>query len=192
VVEREEPDHAYGVQCPIYFIGEVLNESKTRYTQIQKLIYAIPITTQKLKHYFDEFHVVIKTEFPLGTIIRNKDANGRIAKWAIELCPFDLEFTHRDTIKSQALADFMVEWMDYWKIYFDGSLTIDGAGVGILFISPTNEQLRYVLRVHFPASNNAMKYEACFHGLRITVDLGIKRLYVHGDLALVINQLNKD
>jgi ribonuclease HI len=147
--------------------------------------------------------VVIKTEFPLGTIIRNKDANGHITKWAIELCPFDLEFTRRDTIKSQTLADFMVEWtdlsiptsqgpVDYWKMYFDGSLTIEGAGAGILFISPTNEQLRYILRIHFPASNNAAEYEACFHGLHIVVDLGIKRLYVHGDLALVINQLNKD
>jgi hypothetical protein len=98
--------------------------------------------------------VVIKTEFPLGTIIRNKYANGRITKWAMELCPFDLEFTRRDTIKSQTLADFMVEWtdlsittsqgrVDYWKMYFDGSLTIDGAGAGILFISPTNEQLCY-------------------------------------------------
>jgi ribonuclease HI len=52
--------------------------------------------------------------------------------------------------------------------------------------------LRYVLRIHFLASNNATEYEACFHGLRIAVDLGIKRLYVHGDSALVINQLNKD
>jgi ribonuclease HI len=77
-------------------------------------------------------------------------------------------------------------------MYFYGSLTIDGAGAGILFISPTNEQLRYVLRIYFSASNNAAEYEACFHGLRIAVDLGIKRLYVHGDSALVINQLNKD
>jgi hypothetical protein len=112
VVEREEPGHAYGVRRPIYFISEVLNKSKTRYTQIQKLIHAILITTQKLKHYFDGFHVVIKTKFPLGTILRNKDANGRIAKWAMELCPFDLEFACRDTIKSQTLADFMVEWTD--------------------------------------------------------------------------------
>jgi ribonuclease HI len=77
-------------------------------------------------------------------------------------------------------------------MYFDASLTIDGAGAGILFISPTNEQLRYVLRIHFPTSNNVAEYEACFHGLRIAIDLGIKRLYVHGDSALVINQLNKD
>jgi hypothetical protein len=45
VVEHEEPSHAYGVQRPIYFISEVLNESKTRYTQIQKWIYTILITT---------------------------------------------------------------------------------------------------------------------------------------------------
>jgi hypothetical protein len=133
VVEREEPGHAYGVQHPIYFISEVLNESKTRYTQIQKLIYDVLITTRKLKHYFDGFHVVIKTEFPLGTIIRNKDANGCIAKWAMELCPFNLEFVRRETIKSQTLVDFLVEWtnlsiptsqgpVDYWKMYFDGSL----------------------------------------------------------------------
>jgi ribonuclease HI len=77
-------------------------------------------------------------------------------------------------------------------MYFDGSLTIDGAGAGILFISPTNEQLRYVHRIHFLESDNAAEYEACFHGLRIAIDLGIKRLYVHSDSALVINHLNKD
>jgi ribonuclease HI len=77
-------------------------------------------------------------------------------------------------------------------MYFDGSLTIDGVGAGILIISLTNEQLRCVLRIHFLAYNNAAEYEACFHGLCIAVDLGIKRLYVHGDSALVIKQLNKD
>jgi ribonuclease HI len=77
-------------------------------------------------------------------------------------------------------------------MYFDGSLNIDGAGTGVLFISPTNEQLHYVLRIYFPASNNAAEYEVCLHGMRIAVKLGIKRLHVYGDLALVINQLNKE
>ena len=45
VVERDEPSHVYKVHRPIYFISEVLNESKTRYPQIQKLIYAILITS---------------------------------------------------------------------------------------------------------------------------------------------------
>ena len=52
VVEREEAGHAYKVQRPVYFISEVLNESKTRYPQVQKLLYAILITSRKLRHYF--------------------------------------------------------------------------------------------------------------------------------------------
>lgn len=76
-------------------------------------------------------------------------------------------------------------------MFFDGSLNIDGAGAGVFFISPNKDKLHYVLRIHFPASNNVAEYEACLHGMRLAVELGIKRLYVYGDSALVINQLNK-
>jgi hypothetical protein len=92
VVEREEPGHMHKIQRPIYFINEVLNESKAKYPQVQKLIYTILIIAQKLKHYFDGYWVVVKTNFPLGDIIRNKDANGCIVKWAMELCPYSIEF----------------------------------------------------------------------------------------------------
>ena len=77
-------------------------------------------------------------------------------------------------------------------MYFDGALNINGASVDILFIMSTKDKLRYVLRIHFPASNNATEYEACLHRLRIAVELGIKRLMVYGDSTLVINHLNKD
>ena len=46
--------------------------------------------------------------------------------------------------------------------------------------------------IYFPASNNVAEYEAYLHSLRIVVMLGVKRLYVYEDSALVINQLNKD
>jgi ribonuclease HI len=99
---------------------------------------------------------------------------------------------------SQALVDFIVEWTDlsappdqgipeYWKMYFDGSLNIDGIGAGVLFISLNKDELRYILRLYFPTSNNTVEYEACLHGIRITVELGVKHLYVYGDSALVIN-----
>jgi len=77
-------------------------------------------------------------------------------------------------------------------MFFDGSLNISGAGAGILFVSPNKDKLRYVLRILFPASNNVTEYEACLHGIQLAVELGVKRLYVYGNSALVINQLNKE
>jgi len=73
-------------------------------------------------------------------------------------------------------------------MFFDGSLNINGADTGILFVSPNKDKLRYI----FPVSNNVAEYEACLHGIRLAVELGVKCLYVHGDSALVINQLNKE
>src|SRR5438105_2759016 len=77
-------------------------------------------------------------------------------------------------------------------MYFDGSLMIEGAGAGIMLISPTGERLKYVLQIHFLASNNAAEYEALLHGLRIAISLGIRRLVVRGDSELIMNQVQKE
>jgi hypothetical protein len=52
VVERQEDGHTYPVQRPVYFVSEVLSESKARYQPVQKLLYAVLITSWKLRHYF--------------------------------------------------------------------------------------------------------------------------------------------
>jgi ribonuclease HI len=77
-------------------------------------------------------------------------------------------------------------------MYFDGSLKLQGAGVGILLIAPRGEQLKYALQLLFSASNNAAEYEALIHGLNIAISLGIKRLMVYGDSLVVLSQINKD
>ena len=77
-------------------------------------------------------------------------------------------------------------------MYFDGSLKLGGAGAGILFISLDGKQLKYVLQILWPATNNKAEYEALLHGLRVAVSLGIKRLLVYGDSSVVINQVNND
>jgi hypothetical protein len=100
---------------------------------------------------------------------------GRIIKWLVELGEFDLEFCPQQAIKSQILADFVFEWMEtqqppsaekpeHWKMYFDGSLNLEGAGAGVLFISPQGDHLKYVLQIHYKASNNDVEYEALIHG----------------------------
>jgi ribonuclease HI len=77
-------------------------------------------------------------------------------------------------------------------MFFDESLMKTGAGAGLLFISPLGKHLLYVLRLHFPASNNVAEYEALVNGLRIAIELGVRRLDARGDSQLVIDQVMKN
>jgi ribonuclease HI len=77
-------------------------------------------------------------------------------------------------------------------MYFDGSLMKTRVGAGLLFVSPLGKHVRYVIRLHFPASNNVAEYEALVNGLRIAVELGVRRLDARGDSQLVIDQVMKN
>jgi ribonuclease HI len=76
-------------------------------------------------------------------------------------------------------------------MYFDGSLKLEVAGLGVLLISPKGKQHKYVLQIFWMVSNNEAEYEALLHGLRLTISLGIKWLLIYGDSAVVKNQVNK-
>jgi hypothetical protein len=156
VVERAEEGHALPVQRPVYFISEVLSETKVCYPQIQKLLYDIMLTRRKLQHYFEGHPVTVVSSFPPGEIVQSGEASGRIAKWAVELMGETLSYAPRKAIKSQVLADFLVEWTDtelppaqiqaeLWTMYFYGSLMKAEAGVGLLFISPLGVHMRYAI-----------------------------------------------
>jgi ribonuclease HI len=121
----------------------------------------------------------------------------------VEIMGETISFAPRKAIKSQVLADFVAEWVDtqlpaapiqpeLWTMFFDGSLMKTGAGAGLLFISPLEKHLRYVLRLHFPASNNVAEYEALVNGLCIAIELGVRRLDARGDSQLVIDQVMKN
>jgi ribonuclease HI len=203
VVERVEEGHTYPIQHPFYFISEVLGLSKMKYPQVQKLLYAVLLTAHKLRHYFDDHKVIVVTGFLIGDILHNKKAIRRIAKCVCELGAHGIEFRSRTAVKTQALVDFVSEWTEHqvpdnpeatevWRMYFDGSLKLQGAGAGILFIAPGGEQLKYALQLLLPASNNAAEYEALIHGLNIAASLGVKKLMVYRDSLVVISQINKD
>jgi ribonuclease HI len=121
----------------------------------------------------------------------------------VGLGEFEIEFCPRKAIKSQILANFVFEWTEiqmpppkerpeHWIMYFDGALNLKGAGTGVLLISPQGEQLKYVLQIHYKASNNGAEYEALIHDLRIAVSLGIKKLLAFGDSKVVIEQVNNE
>ena len=161
------------------------------------------MATRKLLHYFTNHEVSVVTSYPLGDIIRNRDAAGQISKWALKLMGHDMRYIPRTAIESQALADFVAEWTEvqlptpdvtheYWTMYFDGSIMAPDSGARVVMISLNGSRLCYAICLHFSASNNAMKYEALVNGLRIAIELGAMRLYVRGDSELVVDQVMKE
>jgi hypothetical protein len=138
--------------------------------------------------------MTVVSSFPLGEVIQNREATRRIAMWAMELMGDSLTYMPRRAIKSQILADFLAEWTgsqlpptqvqaECWTMYFDRSLMKTGAGAGLVFISPLGVRMRFVIRLHFVASNNIAEYEALVNGLHIAAELGIQRLDIRGGLA---------
>jgi hypothetical protein len=103
----------------------------------------------------------------------------------MEIGQYDVEFVPQRAIKSQAVIDFITEWMDsglrgiddlpsHWVMYFDGSYTMKGAGAGVVLIPTEGDILKYVIQIEFPATNNIAEYEGLVTGLRLAMELGIQ------------------
>lgn len=81
---------------------------KTYYPQVQKLLYVVLITKWKLRQSFELHPITVVMASPLGEVTRNLNISRRIAKCDLEVMGYRI-YTLRTTIKTQVLADFVVE-----------------------------------------------------------------------------------
>jgi hypothetical protein len=189
-------------QCPVYYVSEVLTTSKCNMTELEKISYAVVMASRKLRHYFEAFKVRVTSNRGLGELFRNPEASFRIAKWTAELFGYHITFEPRTAIKSQVLADFIVDFKSQppekvWTIHCDGAWCHAGAGATAIITSPTCVKHKYAARLSFAlesdrCTNNIAEYEAVILGLRKLRALGATTCIVKTNSKVVAGQVVKE
>ena len=79
-----------------------------------------------------------------------------------------------------------------WKLFVDGSSNQHGCSVGLVLQIPSGEQMKYVIRIGFKATNNKVEYEALLVGFKVATGLKVEFLDSYNDTQLVVNQVQGD
>ena len=74
-------------------------------------------------------------------------------------------------------------------MFFDEAARREGAGVGVVFVSPQWQILLYSFSLSELCVNNVAEYQALIIGLQMAIEMGISQLEIFGDSKLVINQI---
>jgi ribonuclease HI len=208
VLVQEQDREGMTRQCPVYYVSEVLTASKCNMIELEKIAYAVVMASRKLRHYFEAFKVRVTSDRGLGELFRNPEAYVRIAKWAAELSGYHVTFEPRTAIKSQVLADFIVDWTGpitqpdtsaetVWTIHCDDTWCHAGVGVAAVITSPAGVKHKYAVCLSFAlesdrCTNNIAEYEAVILGLRKLRALGITTCIVRTNSKVVAGQIEKD
>jgi hypothetical protein len=166
-------------------------------TELEKIAYAVVMASRKLRHYFEAFKVRVTSDRGHGELFRNPEASVRIAKSAVELSGYDITFKPRTAIKSQVLADFIVDWTGpitqsdgpaekVWTIHCDGAWCHAGAGATAVIMSPAGVKHKYAACLSFAlesdrCTNNVAEYEAVILGLCKLRALGVTTCIIKTD-----------
>ncbi|XP_074351135.1 uncharacterized protein LOC141690301 [Apium graveolens] len=170
------------------------------------MAYSLLLAIQKLRPYFQGHDIRVYTNQPLWKILHKPDLFGRLVNRAVELSQFNISYLYRQSIRGQALADFLTECSAPlesetppedspklaqlpipWLLFVDGSSTSDSSEAGVLLVSPGGFEFQQSIRFNFPATNNCSEYEALLAGLRLAKFLQVQHLKVNSNSQLIVN-----
>jgi ribonuclease HI len=166
-------------------------------------LYAVLMASRKLRHYFQAYHIIVPSSQPLKDIMRNREATGRIGKWAAELNEFTIDYVHRSSIQSQALADFIADWtpgaqgeeakkdVEAWTVFYDGSWGTFGAGAAAVLVALSKVRTCYAVKLDFNCTNNISEYEALLLGLRKLKTMRLRRAILKTNSQVISGHIDK-
>ncbi|XP_019181979.1 PREDICTED: uncharacterized protein LOC109177133 [Ipomoea nil] len=201
-----------GKENALYYLSRMMTPNELKYSPIEKLCLALVFAIKKLKHYFEAHTIrLVSKANPVKYVMAKVVLSDRLARWYLLFQQFEIVYVLQKSVKGQALADFLAdhpipaEWelsddlpdedvlvieiLPPWKMYFDGASHREGAGAGVVFVTPEGEVLPYSFTLTEQCSNNVAEYQALILGLEIAADMKQLRINIYGDSKLIINQV---
>jgi ribonuclease HI len=164
------------------------------------------MAARKLRHYFEGHRIRVITNHPLNDLFTNKEASTQIIKWAAELLEYTVDFERRSAIKSQVLADFVVDWtspehnfgeviVTPWVVHCDGAWFDRGVRISAIITSPAGIVIIYAARLDLAddvhSTNNTTEYEALLLALRKMKALGQPTFIIKTDSKVIQEHIEK-
>ncbi|KAL0348138.1 UNVERIFIED_CONTAM: hypothetical protein Sangu_1041600 [Sesamum angustifolium] len=172
---------------------------EVQHTSLENMVFALEVISRRLHPYFLSHPAEVKTNPSLKQTLAKPHMSSRLVKWVIELSEYEISYLSLTTIKAQALIDFVSKMAntspststneEVWLLHVDGSTTFQGSGAKIVITSPQGEDMEFVVRLNFKASNNNVEYEALEKGTRIPHKVGAKHLITYSDIQLIVKQI---
>ncbi|XP_059658641.1 uncharacterized protein LOC132304963 [Cornus florida] len=205
-------DNEHGKEQAVYYLSRILTDVECRYSSIEKLCLSLYYSAMKLRVYMRPVDVYILCQTNVVKYMLSRPLiTGRIGKWALALMEFNFIYVSQKSVKGRVLADFLADhpstdidpwvydelessaiFLTPWILMFDGSSTADGAGAGIVIISPAGRKASFSFFLDFKCSNNQAEYEALIIGLEILIEMAVRDVKILRDSNLVLSQIFED
>jgi ribonuclease HI len=200
---QEKQEGQVKMQAPVYFVSEVLSLSKKNYTWIGEGTVCCIDGLQEASTLLSSLSH--NSDFIATLEGHNEEQRSyrRIGKWAAKLNKFTIDYVHRSSIQSQALADFIADWTpgaqgeeaakdaEAWTVFCDGSWGTFGAGAAAVLVAPSKVRTCYAIKLDFSCTNNIAEYEALLLGLRKLKAMGIRRAILKTDSQVISGHVDK-
>ncbi|GJZ98863.1 reverse transcriptase domain-containing protein [Tanacetum coccineum] len=98
-----------GRQMPIHYVSRSLQGAETNYAPMEKLALDLVYAARQLRKYFQAHPIKVITDSPIGQVLNNSRASGRLSKWVVELGAYGITYVPRVAVKGQVLADFLAD-----------------------------------------------------------------------------------
>ncbi|XP_059629733.1 uncharacterized protein LOC132272647 [Cornus florida] len=184
-------DNEHGKEQVVYYLSRVRTDVECKYSSIEKLYLSLYYSAMKLRVYMRPVDVYILCQTNVIKYMLSRPLiTGRIGKWALALMEFNFIYVPQKSVQGRVLADFLADhpstnidpwvydelessaiFLTPWILMFDGSSTADGAGAGIVIISPAGRKASFSFFLDFKCSNNQAEYEALIIGLEILIEM---------------------